>query len=154
MTRLMLLTVCLMIATTVFAQPPNATIAQYEPLTVLGNGKGEPVPEGTEIRIRWDWDANGPDDKDPLPVVGKATGEASINRFEVNGEELQMGAGTFLSLMPLIIYGNLPDPSTYYLEVCLETHILRSEVFQLESGPQEVTPEEWTVVRETCKELK
>ena len=39
------------------------------------------LPDGTEIKVYWDWDENGPDVKDPQPIVGDQLGEANFNVF-------------------------------------------------------------------------
>jgi hypothetical protein len=138
-----------------FAQMPPTVAIYYTKgiLTDTGDDKGNPIPDGTEVRIYWDRNANGPDDSDPMPIIGDEGGNANINRFEINGVKIRMLPGQFYSKPLFSIKGTNPSPPFYYLEICLEKHILRSNVFIVASGYSEVDIPEWTVIDKICEEV-
>ena len=150
------LLLALLISSVALAQMPPTTAIYCSKvvLTDTGDESGSPVPDGTEIRILWDRNANGPDDSDPMPVVGDEGGNANINRFEVNGETIRLKPGQFYSKPLFSIKGTNPSPPFYYLEVCLEDKVLQSNVFVIASGYSEVDVSEWTVVDKVCEEIK
>ncbi|MBU0690810.1 hypothetical protein KKC97_00505 [bacterium] len=139
-----------------FAQMPPTVAIYYNKgiLTDTGDDTGAPLPDGTEIRILWDRNANGPDDSDPMPVVGEKGVTANINRFTVNGVEVGLKAGQFYSTPVFTIKGMNPSPPFYYLEVCLEKQILRSNIFVAASGYSEISIDEWTLVDKVCEEIE
>ncbi len=116
-----------------------------------GLDKGSPLPDGTEIEVFWDWDENGPDAKDPQPIVGEEVGQANFNVFKINSADLGAEAGQFLSDPMFVIVGELPKPSTYYLRVCLESKQLVSNVVKLSSGLADYEFAEWTIETTPCK---
>jgi hypothetical protein len=152
----MLLILAVIIAAPALAQGPPTVALYYSKgmLTNTGDDQGEPIPDGTEVRIRWDWNANGPDDKDPLPVVGNEGGNVSLNRFEINGEKIGLKAGQFYTDPLFAIKGFVPSPPMYYLQICLEDRTLQSNVFRVSAGYSEVDISEWTVVETICKEIE
>lgn len=120
-------------------------------LTENGLDKGTPLADGTEVKVYWDWDKNGPDAKDPQPVVGEKAGEANFNLFKLNSAELGAETGQFLTDPMFNIVGYLPEPATYYLRVCLDERQLVSNVVTLTPGMADYEFTKWEVVEVPCK---
>lgn len=148
----LLMLAALLTAGILLAQPPMALFSEIEGgATTLGSGKGEPVPDGTEVIIYWDANGNGPDDSDQPPVVGEKYGEANMDRFVFNAAEMGLEPGSFYPPLFFTLAGNIVEPSRYYLRVCLDGKSLVSNVIMLESGPQEIEVEEWTLDKNPCR---
>lgn len=131
--------------------PVAAFFLEAGTLTATGLTEKQPLPDGTEVKVYWDWDENGPDAKDPQPVVGTEAGNANFNTFKLNGVEMGMGPGKFITDPMFNIVGTLPKPSTYYLRICLGDKQLVSNVVKLSSGLADYEFKEWTVDSTPCK---
>ncbi|MBL0062327.1 MAG: hypothetical protein IPP40_12790 [bacterium] len=73
-TMIMICFAVIAVTTVMFAEetPPIADFffaSGY--LSAEGLDKGTPLPDGTEVKVYWDWDENGPDAKDPNPLLAK-----------------------------------------------------------------------------------
>lgn len=116
-----------------------------------GIDKGTPLPDGTEVKVYWDWDENGPDAKDPQPVVGDKLGEANFNSFKLNGAEIGLQPGQFMTDPMFNVVGALPKPSTFYLRVCVGDKQLVSNVVKLSSGLADYEFKKWVIDPTPCK---
>lgn len=123
-------------------------------LTENGLGKGTPLPDGTEVQIYWDQNANGPDEKDTPPQVGEKGGDVNFNMFKINSAIVGGAPGQFFTDPMMTVIGFMPDPPLYYLRVCLEDRQLISKVVKLIPGLSDYEMDEWTVVKTPCKEEK
>lgn len=128
----------------------------------LGNGKlsengieaGTPLPDGTEIKVYWDWDENGPDMKDPQPIVGDQVGQVNFNVFKINSADLGAEKGQFLSDPMFTVVGEMPKPAKYYLKICLPDRQLVSNVVTLTPGLADYEFAKWTVDKTPCPSKK
>lgn len=120
-------------------------------LSAEGVDKGTPLPDGTEVKVYWDWDENGPDAKDPQPVVGDKLGEANFNSFKIVSTEIGLQPGQFMTDPMFNVVGALPEPSTFYLRVCVGEHQLVSNVVKLASGVADYEFNKWTIDKTPCK---
>lgn len=144
-----LLTICL--AQAQDTPPVAAFFLEAGTLTANGLAEKDPLPDGTEVKVYWDWDENGPDAKDPQPVVGIEAGQANFNTFKLNGTEMGMGAGKFITDPMFNIVGVNPKPSTYYLRICVGEKQLVSNVVKLASGLADYEFKEWKIDPTPCK---
>ena len=152
-----MITVCIAILTissAMFAEetPPIAAFffaTGY--LSADGVDKGTPLPDGTEVKVYWDWDENGPDAKDPQPVVGEEYGNANFSSFKINSADLGASPGQFITDPMFKIVGGMPKPATYYLRVCVGDKQLVSNVVKLASGLADYEFNKWVVDPTPCK---
>ncbi|MBU1984631.1 hypothetical protein KJ815_09505, partial [bacterium] len=120
---------------------------------------GNPIPDGTVIQIVWDNDGNGPDTDDPRPVlcdypptcIGGPSGSVNFNEFLANGGEQNYGEGYFNVTTSWIGVGAIPSPSRYYLRVCLPNLHWVSNVFNINSGVQDIVIGSWTCMEQLCQ---
>lgn len=119
----------------------------YFPLLTTCDG-GQPLPDGTLIKIYWDANGNGPDAIDEQPEIGEGYAQFNFNTFTINGEAMLGIPGTFINEAACFhspYY--FPVPPRYYLVV--ETPEIRwvSAVVELPDEyyePTLETPEEWS----------
>jgi hypothetical protein len=109
---------------------------------------GEPLPDGTVVKIYWDANSNGPDALDQQPPVGGGFGQCTFNEFLLNGEALLGMPGTFYMEEYFTFASNTPSPSRYYLVA--EAGVVRwtSVVMTFADGFSQQyvleTPSEWS----------
>lgn len=125
----------------------NVGMFTTTPLTERCAG-GTPLPDGTIGRIYWDFNNNGPDEVDPMPVLGSGFGQANFNTFVLNGESLGLEPGTFFFEENFTIATNTPQPSKYYVRVEYPWEITWiSRVITVVDGYQETEMAPWTCQR-------
>ncbi|MBU1983433.1 hypothetical protein KJ815_03375, partial [bacterium] len=121
---------------------------------------GNPLQDGTVVKIYRDVDSDGPDWDDPLAEpcelppdcpTGPA-GTHNYNQFAMNGFSLGIGHGTFYTETAFQSAYGMPTPARYYCRICLPTLHWVSEVFTVSTGPQTVYLDDWTCNTEPCQE--
>ncbi len=121
------------------------------PLTMECAG-GEPIPNGTTVEIYWDQNNNGPDEADELVPVGVGFGMANFNTFAMD-ENLIGCPGTFATEFAFSIVTNTPQPSRYWLRVCVlgQLRQWRSNSFTIADGLNEYDlSSNFNCVEEVC----
>ncbi|MBK6766460.1 MAG: fibronectin type III domain-containing protein [bacterium] len=114
---------------------------------------GDPLPDGTNVEVYWDQNNNGPDSLDQQPVVGNGFGECNFNTFPMNGLEVIGCEGGFYTLVNFTIPTNTPQPSRYWLRICVpdSDRYWRTNSFTIVDGYQEIDMNGmWVCVEEPC----
>lgn len=106
---------------------------------------GNPLPDGTAVRIYWDANNNGPDPSDVMPPVGDCPACLVINSFPLNGETELGIPGTFCGETGFGIGANFPQPWRFFLRVlvCDNDIMWTTPSFTLVDGYQEVDLSVW-----------
>ncbi len=99
---------------------------------------GDAIPNGTTVEIYWDQNNNGPDDVDDLAPIGGGFGQANFNTFPMD-DALIGCPGTFATETAFSITTNTPQPSRYWLRVCVpgQSRQWRSTSFTIADGLNE-----------------
>jgi len=94
-----------------------------------------PIPNGTTVEIYWDQNNNGPDEADDLAPIGGGFGQANFNTFPMD-DALIGCPGTFATEPAITISTNTPQPSRYWLRVCVpgQSRQWRSNSFTIADG--------------------
>lgn len=117
---------------------------------------GAPLPDGTTIaQIFWDANDNGPDAADQLARIdGPVFGRANFNSMPFNSVDDLGCEGGFYSYDLFTISTNTPQPSRYWVRVCVpgQNRYWRTNSFTITDGYSEVTfrQADWTCVEEAC----
>ncbi len=156
--------ICLVIIILLTAQAANAQFNCFllydcttDPgLTYQCGFTGAPLPDGTTIaQIFWDANNNGPDEADqPARIDGPVFGRANFNSMPFNSVDDLGCEGGFYSYDLFSISTNTPQPSRYWVRVCVpgQNRYWRTGAFTITDGYSEVTfhQADWTCVEEAC----
>lgn len=107
---------------------------------------GQPLPDGTPIKVRCDTTQNGPERTDPLATVGGGLGEVTYNTAAINGDRMELGAGHFLAEESLC--SDMPIPARrFFLHIQAgPEYDYVSSTFALPASPED-RPLRWSCQR-------
>lgn len=125
------------------SQNPTLAVFYTEQMLTTECDGDIPLADGTPVYVMWDADNDGqPSAGDRLPTVcanppddcGFQT--VNYNQFSINGVEMELGPGRFVTDPAFSTYGEHLEPSRFYLEVrCSDGNVLwRSEMVEVPDG--------------------
>ncbi|MCC6477358.1 hypothetical protein IT157_09925 [bacterium] len=153
---LRLLAMMLVATSQLFAEgtPPVALFYTFDgSICDQGLNKGTPIPDGSVVKVYWDLNGNGPDEKDFQPAIGSEAENVNWNTYVINSDSLIKVKGMIATDPGFCVVGLLPDVPRYYFRICLDGKSLTSDVFTLVSGLQEFNLKNW-YVGPACKNAK
>ncbi len=121
-------------------------------LTTNCDGTGDPLADGTPVKIFWDANNNGPDETDAQVELCKdapkceegPAGTYNFNEFTLNGSSVMGIPGTFALTRGFTSAGVTPVVSRFFLRVMGSKVTWTSNVFTVQPGPQELEISGWT----------